>query len=481
MSERPSVALVVDNPLRDLPGLTLLAARLCILGVDCHLIPMQRQDLEVRSLAPDVVVMNYLRPGNERLVRQFLDAGIAVVVSDTEGGILSSLDAYERTLSRNDDVRSRISRYCSWGTTLAAHAVAQNWYRPDQVVVTGAPRFDFYAPAWREAALASSPWADRLRTPLITVNGNFPMANPRFQSPEKERRMLVEQFGYDAHEVARWQSGQQLVLEELTSLVNRLSRHFPDVSFLYRPHPFENLDTYDRYLVPRSNLSVEKTGTAEGWILRSCAVIQRNCTTAVEAGMAGVPALSPSWIPVPFEIEAAEGPSVPCASEEALVAHVEACIRGDMVIPDETVAALDQTVEQWFFRADGLSHERVAAEVMSCLTPHDPSTHAERCAAIGQPTFDADTPLRQRVVTTARSDLKRLLPPGAARMQRSSAEPFWKRSEKNFGRHDVGRTLAALAPLMGLTSDCLIAERADRLGSYTLPIRFGRAVSVYQG
>ncbi len=65
-------------------------------------------------------------------------------------------------------------------------------------------------------------------------------------------------------------------------------------------------------------------------------------------------------------------------------------------------------------------------------------------------------------------------------MQRSRAEPFWKRSEKTFGPHDVGRTLAALAPLMGLPSDGLIAERADRMGSYVLPIRFGRTVSIHR-
>ncbi len=478
MADRPTVALVVDNPLRDLPGLTLLAARLCIEGLVCHLVPMQRQDLEIRSLAPDVVVMNYLRSGNERIVRQFLDAGIAVLISDTEGGILTSLDAYERTLSQAEDVRSRISRYCSWGTTLANHAVAKKWYRPDQVVITGAPRFDYYAPPWREAALASSPWADRLPTPLITINGNFPIANPRFQSPDKERRMLVEQFGHDPDEVAGWQSGQQLVLEELTALVNRLTARFPGSSFLYRPHPFEKLETYERYLVPRSNLAVEKTGTAEGWILRSCAVIQRNCTTAVEAGMAGVPALSPTWIPVPFEVKAAEGPSVKCPSETDLEHHLAACIRGEMVIPEETRSALNQTLEEWFFRVDGRSHERVATEVMSSLTPNDRNTHARRCAAIGRPYFESGAPVHQRLRTMARAQLKQWLPPTAARLQPSRSEPPWKRSEKQFGVNDVRATLVALSPLMGAPHDRLVAEQAGKAGSYVLPVHFGRAITI---
>ena len=477
-SRPPSVALIVDNPLRDLPGLTLLAARLCTYGIDCHMVPMQRQDMEIGSLAPDAVVINYLRPNNEKAVRQFLEAEIAVLISDTEGGILTSLDSYERTLSQDDAVRSGISRYCSWGSSLAEHALTRGWYRSDQVAVTGAPRFDYYSPTWREAALAASPWADQLPSPLVLINGNFPLANPQFQSADAELRMQVAQFGHDPEEIARRQAGQQLVLEELTALVNRLAGRFPDTTFLYRPHPFERLATYETLLTPRPNLFTGKTGTAEGWILRSCAVLQRNCTTAVEAGMAGVPALSPSWIPVPLEVESAEGPSVPCHTEAALEGHLMACIEGRMAMPEANVEALNRTVDAWFFRADGRSHERVAAEVMAALRPHDRLAHRSRCMAIGRATAPPDASRTERVRPAVRALLKRHLPPGAAGLQPSRAERPWRRSEKQFDASDVSRILAPLAGPMGIPDNALEVESAQRAGSYLSRLPFGRAVTI---
>ena len=39
----------------------------------------------------------------------------------------------------------RLSCFCTWGPKVAAHALDSGWYAPEQVAVTGAPRFDFYA------------------------------------------------------------------------------------------------------------------------------------------------------------------------------------------------------------------------------------------------------------------------------------------------------------------------------------------------
>lgn len=47
-------ALIVDNPFRDLVGLALVGARLATAGHEAVLVPMMRQDAELRALAPDV-------------------------------------------------------------------------------------------------------------------------------------------------------------------------------------------------------------------------------------------------------------------------------------------------------------------------------------------------------------------------------------------------------------------------------------------
>jgi hypothetical protein len=66
----PRVALVVDHPQRDLGGLVLIALELCRRGVHVHLVPLNLQEQELWALTPDLVVLNYVRPGNDRLARQ---------------------------------------------------------------------------------------------------------------------------------------------------------------------------------------------------------------------------------------------------------------------------------------------------------------------------------------------------------------------------------------------------------------------------
>src|SRR4029079_18466978 len=77
---RPRVALVVDHPKRDLAGLGLTAVDLCARGAEVQLVPLNLQEPELWALAPDLVLLNYARPGNDELARCLLEAGIRLGV-----------------------------------------------------------------------------------------------------------------------------------------------------------------------------------------------------------------------------------------------------------------------------------------------------------------------------------------------------------------------------------------------------------------
>jgi len=203
---QPRVVLVVDNPLRDLPGLILVAWKLCQSGVNCFLVPMYYLTREVWGLSPDFVLINYLRMNNQRAVRHVMNAGFPVGVLETEGGVFSVLppagvrgndgladrdpdtpvaawEEYALTMASEEKTRSRIARFCAWSEPFAAYASQRGWYRPDQITVTGTPRMDFYAREWREVACGvASVFHARYGDPMVLINGSFPLANPRFQS-----------------------------------------------------------------------------------------------------------------------------------------------------------------------------------------------------------------------------------------------------------------------------------------------------------
>lgn len=467
MGPEPRVALVVDNPLRDLAGSVLLGARLASSGVRVHLVPMNLQDNELRALAPDCVVLNYLRSSNERLARQLVEAGTAVVVADTEGGVLSSMDAYERTLTTDRNLRHSIAAYCSWGSTLAAEAVQRGWFLPRQVEVTGAARFDFYANPWRAAALAANPRLAPGGRPMVLVNGNFPVANPRFQSREQEANMLVDQFGWARSRVIEWQSTQETAMRELASLANDLAARHPDADVVYRPHPFERSQAYDDLLERRSNLQLAKHGGVDGWILRASVVIQRSCTTAIEAALSGVPTLSPRWIPTPFEMEAAEAVSIACADFAALDAYVSDALRGGR-LETSTDDVLARTIDQWFHRVDGRSHERIASTICEHIDTRNRRDRREASAAIGE--------LGPGPRQWLRSRARRWLPPSARRLQPGRRGPSWSSGEKAFSAPDVVTILNAIVtvePRLGA-----ITARRSTGDDLVRPFPFTRSVTV---
>ena len=103
------VGILVDNPFRDLPGLTLLAWKLCQEGISCQLIPVNLRENEIWPLAPDFLLLNHFRTIYEPLVERLLSAGIDVGILDTEGSDFSSVPkGAHRSLENEKEMREYI-------------------------------------------------------------------------------------------------------------------------------------------------------------------------------------------------------------------------------------------------------------------------------------------------------------------------------------------------------------------------------------
>jgi surface carbohydrate biosynthesis protein len=432
------IALVVDNPNRDLPGLVLIAMYLCARGVRCFLVPMNLLRRELWALAPDFVLMNYLRKNNEGLVRDAIGAGIKVGVLDTEGGVISSFDNYDKTMTEDAQLRAGVAVFFCWGEKFSKHMRDNSWFKAAQIAVTGQPRFDFYAPKLREAALKASAYAELRQKPMVLVNGNFPVANPKFKTPEEEAKILVDYFNFDTKEVERWQRVSGEAMHALVKLTNLLAARFPEVDFVYRPHPFERLESYEAMLDKSDNIHLLKVGTVEGWILRSSAVIQRSCSTAVEAGLAGVPALSPRWIPTAFEMAAAEAVSMHCDTEEDMVSNVAAAIDGSLRVPDSVKKELDTVLSDWFYKVDGLAHERVGDRILRSMKKDgNDGVRLDRCKELRKASWG--TSLSARLVAAAKRALG--IPLEWSIRERRVINPAarWNETEKSFDEKEVRR------------------------------------------
>jgi surface carbohydrate biosynthesis protein len=373
------LALIVDNPFRDLPGLTLLSMYLCQQGAHCFLVPMYLSRQETWSIAPDFILCHYLRRNNQAEIQSFIQGGIKVGLLDTEGGISTAMDDYGQAIAPDATIRFGLSLICSWGPLFSDYAARESWYRASQLKITGHPRFDFYGDPWREAAVNRSKTAGEVASPFVLINSNVFLVNSCFQPAGEQIELYVKVFGYERKTVLRWQELEQQKMAGMVDLTNNLAETFPEVNVVFRPHPFEKTATYQELMKPLHNLFVVKAGSVDGWILRSLAVIQHGCSTAVEAGMAGVPSFSPRWINSATNVETAEAVSVPCETKDNLFAHISQIIQGTYQIPTAVKDNIDRIIYERFYRIDGCSHQRVGQAILQAVKDDSARVDLDYC------------------------------------------------------------------------------------------------------
>jgi surface carbohydrate biosynthesis protein len=451
----------------------LTALDLAQRGVICHLVPLNLQEREIWALAPDFVLFNYLRRSNERFAHELADAGIAFGVIDTEGAIWPDPDEYASLLWRDTTLLKQARCVCMWGARLADFLIAKQIFTRDQIVVTGCPRFDLYISPWRALC------ADAIEPkPRILINTNFSVSNPKFTTADKCVAMHRSVLGYSESELRRVVHAETVAIRETVRIAEQLADTFPSAEIVIRPHPFENPSPYDAAAAGRGNLFVRQSESIQTAIFGASAVIQRSCTTAIEAGLAGVPAFSPQWMPAPFLMPDAEAASVPCESLSELIDYLTDVLNGTYRPTERTRQTLAAVIRDCCFAADGLSHWRVSEAVYRALDPlphidqqqcrrrlygldeHPNGTGDGRGNGHGQ---HAHERALTRAARYARHRLH-LSPDWSFTHMREVPAIEWLKSDKHFdpGRvqHLVNRALQA-APFPSGDADEVVVERDD--------------------
>lgn len=478
MTER-SIALIVDHPQRDLAGLVLTAFELCQRGHSCDLVPLNLKDTEIWALAPDFVLVNYLRRFNEPFLRRLVRAGIPYGLLDTEGAVFSSFEEYAE-LHCEDPALLRGARCaCIWGPRLARWLVEQGVYDADRVTVTGCPRFDLYAPRWREVLLDTVADGAPAR-PRILVNTNFSIVNPRFTSSEENIAVYHAELGWSRERLATYTGIEREAIAATIDLARLIAVRFPACTVVVRPHPHESPEPYRAALAGVPNVELNVDGPVQPQIFRAAAVVQRSCTTAIEAALAGVPTLSPRWITPPMEAPMAEVVSIGCESPDEVCARLSEILAGGWV-PDETL--LRETacvVAEWFHGRDGLAYRRVANVVTAAVAEWGERRVDERLCRRFMYTLYRDERRRPHPSDRARRALG-LSPHWSFRRMRVVPELSWLAGDKAFGTDEV-RALAARVERAyragGSAARPVVVRSARDAGRYRHPGFLGQSVTL---
>ncbi|MBR0694885.1 surface carbohydrate biosynthesis protein [Bradyrhizobium lablabi] len=362
MPDQPHVCLIVDNPLRDLDGLVLLGRQLAARGTKVTLVPMYEQGFDVPALRPDLVLVNYTRPNNADLIKTYKRAGILVGVLDTEGIGGKSADQFAEMV-RGAGCTELVDLYCVWGQAQHAAFLKHGTVAPEVLHATGCPRYDFCATPWRNALPKPS-----VGSGYVLINTNFPTVNPRFSNSSSHEEQAMVQAGFTREFARQFIADAGRAYRAVLDTAIRLARHFTDVQFVLRPHPFENLRSYDSF-AELPNAHVLQSGTSLEWISGARLLIHQNCSTAIEATMLDVEPLSMEWFNTPaLRLQAATSVSRSAASEADLLDLVKQGL-DDRLPPlaNGTNEARRHIISDLYTAVDGASASRVADVVLRTI------------------------------------------------------------------------------------------------------------------
>jgi surface carbohydrate biosynthesis protein len=282
-----SIAILVDNPRRDLDGCVLLAKHLVVLGHKTFLVPMYNQFFDIVTIKPTVVVVNYVRNNNIKLLKLFRFMGIRVAILDTEGAP-ARMDQWVKVLG-SLKINEYVDHYFFWGESQRQLANEKGVTSGLSTSVFGSPRYDYCFSPWKSAL------PDPGFTKFILVNTAFPYLNPKYTtSPQEEQRAAMRNgVARDTMDTVYSKglvsfAGYKKSIREIASVIN-------GITFIVRPHPFEHPDAYSD-LLDLKNVKVIQKDASVIWINKAISVLHINCTTSIESRILGKIPISLDWL-----------------------------------------------------------------------------------------------------------------------------------------------------------------------------------------
>ncbi len=354
-----NIGLIVDHPLRDLKGIVLIAKHLLELGYNCYLIPMYNQDESI-FLNLDFLLLNYIRDSNMSLVKTCIKINLPIGVLDTEGGVFPNIKNHFSNIAKK--VKKYPSIYFFWGKEQYEGFLESTLLEKKRLVITGSPRHDFCHQNYRHILIKKALKFNK-KSIVVLVNTNFHRFNSFNKNKSSVKKNLISDRFISESEYYEVQRQSEIALTQLVQYIKKLSSSFPNLIFIVRPHPFEDINFYYKKLYSYKNIYIIRENTSLDYINISSIVIQPLCTTAIEGMLLSKHVINLVWKECPSlyeQIPALCG--INCFSYEELNQAIVSFLNENKKSKTNL-----QVINDYFCKNDGQSAYRVSNEIASYM------------------------------------------------------------------------------------------------------------------
>jgi surface carbohydrate biosynthesis protein len=300
----PAVLFPIETLTRELDSKLVMASALAARG--CRSIVGHKEWVKAIARGSTGIVWQgkslFSATTNTHLADQLVQNRSAIMLLHDEGGMhqVRNWPSLVLKTHRIEHLRkAQVNRICVWGErqkeVLSSYAAELK----DLISVTGSPRFDLCLPEYA--------WLTEAKSNALTEKyGSFILACTRFswaahsagQGDPFRRKMnpALWPSNLDAKALADlWFSKWQRDVHDFADfvvLIKELALSFPEETIILRPHPSESLSFYRDALSSFANVKVIRDESVLPWIRAAKLLVHSNCTTGIEAVLAGRPVVN---------------------------------------------------------------------------------------------------------------------------------------------------------------------------------------------
>jgi surface carbohydrate biosynthesis protein len=313
--KRPTIFIPIESKKREFDGKVLLAVRMLSYGFRVVMGTKSGVQREAMHASNGLYLAKSASNESLELYRQLKARGHRLAVLDVEGGALTREIKNDLLRSYQPEASEFFDYFYVFGDKIR-DAILEDlpYIHPDQVIVTGEPRFDLLRPEFAPFFADEIDAIKKRYSRFVLINTSFGLSNSILG--EKGIRTFLETTSDIPDEqrplyLLKHLEGKHL-LQDFVEMAKMVAKQFPALNVVIRPHPDEDPTTYQRMTEGVMNLHVNGTGNVHPWIRSALAVIHHDCTTGMESVMAGKPTISfvprmeesiTAWLPVYLSVQ----------------------------------------------------------------------------------------------------------------------------------------------------------------------------------
>ena len=295
MMKNKIFCIPIETKVRELDGKLLLALNLLDKGFDIYLGARNGIFRELNYLENAIYLAKSISIENEHRYQKLKNNKNDIFVQNVEGGILYKDVSGHFRNSYPKELMHFVDGVFLYGDELEKKFIEYNSNFPRKnILVSGEPRFDLLKGNLKKYYEPSVIKLKEKYNNYILVNTSFSIANP-FVGEKQLFDHMEKSDGYSKEVVDNLRYKNLYfkdVMNDFIDALGFLSKKYPKINFIIRPHPSESLDNYKEIFKEVKNISVLNKGNVHPWILASKGVLHYDCTTGIESVLASKPTIS---------------------------------------------------------------------------------------------------------------------------------------------------------------------------------------------